>query len=76
MKVSPKIMRPFPEAEPRTTRRRKHGKSRIPTDTPEKSDTANQRVKKSKRKNSEKTLGEKSVKNLITVDNISKCKTE
>ena len=41
MKVSPKIIRPFPEAGPRTTRRRKHGKSRILTDTPEKTDIAN-----------------------------------
>lgn len=76
MKVSPKIIRPFPEAGPRTTRRRKHGKSRIPTDTPEKSDIANQTAIRSKRKYSELTLGKKAVKNLITVDNISKCKTE
>jgi hypothetical protein len=53
MKVSPKIIRPFPEAEPRTTRRRK-----------------------GKRKYSGKTLGKKIVKNLITVDSVSKCKTE
>jgi hypothetical protein len=76
MKVSPKIIRTFPEAGPRTTRRRKHGKSTIPKDTTEKSDIANQRAKKGKRKYSEKTLGKKAVKTFITVDNTSKCKTE
>jgi hypothetical protein len=52
-KVSPKIIRPFPEVGPRTTRRRK-----------------------GKRKYSGKTLGKKIVKNFITVDSVSKCKTE
>ena len=76
MKVSPKIIRSFPEARPRTTRRRKHGKSRILTDTRGKTDIANQRAKKGKRKYSEKTIWKKTVKNLITVNSVSKCNTE
>lgn len=68
MKVSPKIIRPFPEAGPRKTRRRKQGNSRILTDTPKKTDIANQRAKMSKRKYSGKTLGKKIMKKLITVD--------
>ena len=76
MKVSLKIIRPSPEAGSKTTRRKKHGKSRILTDTQEKTDIAKQRGKKYKRKYSGKTIGKKTVKNLITVDSVSKCKTK
>jgi hypothetical protein len=36
MKLSPEIRRPFPKVGPRKTGGRRHGNSRILTDTPEK----------------------------------------
>jgi len=45
MKVSPEIIRPFPKAGPRKTGGRKHGRSRILTDTTEKTEIENQRSK-------------------------------
>lgn len=68
MKVSPEIIRLFPQARPRKTGGSKHRKSRIQTDTPEKNDTENQRAVKGKRKYSERTLEKKTVKKrVITV---------
>ena len=54
MKVSPEIIRLLPKAEPRKSEGRKHGKSRILTDTPQKTEIENQRAKKGKRKYSGK----------------------
>jgi len=69
MKVSPKIIRPFPIDRPRKARVKKQGKSRILTDAPEKTKIENQRAKKCKRKYSRKILEKTTVKKkLITVD--------
>jgi hypothetical protein len=43
--VSPEIIRPFPKSGPRKTGGRKHGKSRILTDTAEETKIENQRAK-------------------------------
>jgi hypothetical protein len=63
--LSPEIIRPFPKAGPRKTGGRKHEKTRILRDTPEKNKTENQKCKKGKVKHSRKTLVKM---RLITVD--------
>jgi hypothetical protein len=45
VKVFPEIIRAFPKAGPRETGKRKHGKSRILTDTPDRTTVKNQRQK-------------------------------
>jgi hypothetical protein len=69
MKVNSEIITPFPKVGPRKTGGRTYGKSRILTDTPEKSEIENQRAKKGKRKYSGKVLEKKMVKkSFITLD--------
>ena len=50
LKMSPEILRAFPKDGPRKTGRRKQGSSRILTQTPEKTEIANQRATKGRRK--------------------------
>jgi hypothetical protein len=54
MKVTPEIIQPFPNDGPRKTGGRKNGRNWILTDTPEKSETVNQRAKNGSRKYSGK----------------------
>jgi hypothetical protein len=68
MKVSPEIIRLFPNAGPRKTVGRKHAKSGILTDISEKNETENQTARKGKKKYSGKTLEKNTVKKFITVD--------
>jgi len=48
MKVTPEIIRPFPNNGPRKTGGRKHGRKWIQIDKLEKSETGNQRAKNGK----------------------------
>jgi hypothetical protein len=50
MKVTPEIIRSFPNNGPRKTWGRKHGRNWILTDTPQRSETRNQRAKNGRRK--------------------------
>jgi len=50
VKGSAELIRTFAKDGPRETGGRKHGKSRIQTDTPENNETENQRTQKVKRK--------------------------
>jgi hypothetical protein len=49
VKMSPEIIRPLPKDGPTKTEGRKHGKSRIPTDTPEKNEIEKYRAKMCKK---------------------------
>ena len=69
MTVSSEIIRSFPKSGPGKSGGRKHEKSRILTNTTEKTESEYQRAKKGKRKYSGKTLQKKTAKKkLITVD--------
>jgi len=69
MKITPEIIRPFPNNGPRKTGGRKQGRNWILIDTLQKSETGNQRAKNGRKKYSGKTITKKMVKkSFITVD--------
>jgi hypothetical protein len=69
MKVTPEIIRPFPNNGPRKTGGGKHGRNWILTDTPQKSENGNQRSKNGRMKYSWKTITKKLLKkSFITAD--------
>jgi len=69
MKVTPEIIRPFPNNGPRKTGGRKHGRNWILIDTLQKSANGNQKARNGRKKYSGKTITKKMVKkSFITVD--------
>jgi len=69
MKITPEIIRPFTNNGQRKIGGRKHGRNWILSDTPQKSETGNQRAKNGRRKYSGKTITNKMAKkSFITVE--------